>query len=168
MLARKRTAVLEHEIGDFLGDRLEFPHALLGLEVDHRPDVQAADRGMRIDARGRLVSRDDRQELGDVVAEMLGRNGRVLDERDRLGVPLLGHRQPERHRAQLPDSCLRGGIGEGQMVIAEPASPQLAFQGGEPWRQEVGPVVVQLDQAGWPRDRLGGSRGAGSPRDSAG
>ena len=60
MLAREGTAVLEHQLGDLLGDRLELPHALLGLEVDHRPDVQAADRGVRIDAGLGPVARDDR------------------------------------------------------------------------------------------------------------
>ena len=120
MLARERTAVLEHQFGNLLGDRFELPHALLGLEVDHRPDVQAADRGMRIDAGLGLVSRDDLQELGDVVAQVFGRDGRILDERDGLGIPFLGHREPQRHRAELPDARLRGGIRDGQMVIAEP------------------------------------------------
>ncbi len=122
MFARERPAILEHQVGDFLGDRLELAHAVLGLEVDHRPDVQAADRGMRVDAGLRLVPRDDLQELGDVVAQVLGCDGCVLDERDRLGVSLLGHRQPQRHRAELPDASLGRGIGDGQVVISEPAA----------------------------------------------
>ena len=165
MLARKRTTVLEHQLGDFLGDRLEFPHALLGLEVDHRPHVQAADRGMRIDAGRRPVPRDDLQELGDVVAQVLGSDGRVLDERDRLGIPFLGHRQPQRHRAQLPDACLGGGIGDGKLVIAKAALPQLASRGRRAGAAARRPGRRTARSGGWPRDRLGGSRGAGSPRD---
>ena len=59
MLAGEGTAVLQHQVGDLRGDRLELPHALLRLEIDHRPDVQAADRGVRVDAGRGAVPGDD-------------------------------------------------------------------------------------------------------------
>ena len=151
MFARKCSAVLEHQLGDFLGDGLELAHAFLGLEVDHRPHMKAADRGVRIDAGRRPVARDDLQELVDIVAQVLGRDRGVLDERDRLGVSFLGHRKPQRHRAELPHACLRRRVRDGQMAIAQPVLTQFVLQGGEPGRQEVGAFVVQLDQ----QDRRG-------------
>ena len=110
VLARQRAAELEHEVGDVVGDRLELLHALLGLQVDDRPHVQAADRGVRVDAGRRAVPRDDGEEALDVVAQLLGRDRRVLDERERLGVVLHRHRQAERGFAQAPDArlCRRG------------------------------------------------------------
>ena len=62
VLARQRAAVFEHEIADIVGDRLELPHAFLGLEIDDRPDVQTADRCVRIDARRRAVPLDELRE----------------------------------------------------------------------------------------------------------
>ena len=60
----KRAAVFEHEIGDLVGDRLELPHALVGLQVHDRPDVQAADRCVRVDAGRRAVALDELRETG--------------------------------------------------------------------------------------------------------
>ena len=59
VLARQRAAELEHEIGDFVGDRFELRDAVRGLEIDDRPDVQAADRGVRVHAGGGVVPPHD-------------------------------------------------------------------------------------------------------------
>ena len=131
VLARKSTAVLEHQLGDLFGDGRELAHALLGLEVDHRPDVQAADRRVGIDAGLGLMPGDQRQELGDVIAQMLRRDGRVFNKRDGLGVSFLGHGKAQRHRAQLPDSRLRGRVGDGQVMVAETSLAELVFERGE-------------------------------------
>ena len=64
VLARQRAAELEHEVGDVVGDRLERADAVVGLQVDHRPHVQAADRRVRVDAGRRAVPGDDRRETG--------------------------------------------------------------------------------------------------------
>ena len=89
VLARQRAAELEHEIGDVVGDGFELPHALFGLQVHHRPDVQAADRRVRVHAgatcRGAATSCE---KPVDVVAQLLGRHGGVLDEGERLRVAL--------------------------------------------------------------------------------
>ena len=83
------------------------PDARLGLQVDDGPHVQAADRGVRVDARRRAVLANDVEEPVDVVAQPLGRDRRVLDERQRLGIVLHRHRQAERRLAQAPDRRLR-------------------------------------------------------------
>ena len=51
VLARERAAVLQHQVGDLVGDRLEPPHAPAVFRLIDRPDVQAADRGVGVDAR---------------------------------------------------------------------------------------------------------------------
>ena len=64
MLAAHRAAELDHQVGDLAGDRPERLHALPGLDVDHRADVQAADVGMSV-ARGRdPVACDDLRGIG--------------------------------------------------------------------------------------------------------
>ena len=52
------------------------------------------------------VLANDAEKAFDVVAQLLRRDGRVLDERDRLGVVLHRHRQAERRFAQAPDARL--------------------------------------------------------------
>ena len=56
MLARKRAAEFEHQVGHLLGDGFRTSDALLGLQIDDRPHVQAADRGVRVDAGGGAVA----------------------------------------------------------------------------------------------------------------
>ncbi len=68
MLARERRAEFECELGDVARNGLELPDPLLGLHVHDGPDVQAADRGVRVDAGARPVAGDDLQEAIDVVA----------------------------------------------------------------------------------------------------
>ena len=127
VLARQRTAELEHEVGDVVGDRLERLHAFVGLHVHHGPNVEASDRRMRIDAGGRLVPFHDLQESLDVVAEFFGGDRGVLDERERLGVALHRHRQSQRCLAETPDAGLIGGGNRAppSTAIAEPAAARL-------------------------------------------
>ena len=119
MLARQRAAELEDEIGDVARDCLEARDAVGRLEIHHGPDVQAADRRVRVDARRRPVARDDREKPLDVVAQLLGRDGRVFHERQRFGVALHRHRQAERRLAQAPDARLVGGRHEAPPSAAE-------------------------------------------------
>ena len=60
---------------------------------------------------------------------------RVLDERDRLGIALLGHRQAQRQRPQLPDPRLRGGVGDGQTATPNPRPLQVGLERGQPRRR---------------------------------
>ena len=160
MLAGERAAVLEHQGGHVGGDRLEPAHAFLGLEVHDRTDVEAADRGVRVDPGLGAVAGDDVEELGDVVAEPLGGDRRVLDERDRLGVTFLGHRQAQRHLAELPDPRLRPQDRARQPVDADAAPPQVGVEGVEPGG-ELGRVVAgELDDQDCAGVAAGGSRGA--------
>ena len=145
VLAGQRAAELEHQIGDVVRDRFEPPDPFGGLEVDDRPHVQTADRRVRVDAGPRAMGGDDLQKAIDVVAQLFGRDRRVLDERQRLLVALHRHREAERGFAEAPDARLiRCGLG------ASPAAPksrrgQLLLDGGEPRRQVLRVVVVELD-----------------------
>ena len=150
VLARERTAILEHQLGDLLGDRLELPHALLGLEVDHRPDVQAADRGMSVDPGRGPVTRDDRQKLGDVVAQVLGATAVSSTNEIALASPFSAIESPSAIvRSFQTRACAAGSV-IGQMVIAEPAS----LAGRPPGR----PVGAAARRRGRHRTRSAGSR----------
>ena len=125
MLARKRAAEFEHQIRHGLGEAFELGDALLGLHVDHGPHVQASDGGVRVDSGRGSVIAHDLQEPADVLAQFFGRDGRVFDERDRLGVFLHRHRETQRGFAQAPDACLRDGIGIGVIAVTELARAQI-------------------------------------------
>ena len=127
MLARKRAAELEHEVRDVVGNRFEAPHALRGLEVHDRPHVQAADRGVSVDAGDGPVAANDLQEAVDVVAQLLGRDSGVLHERQRLVVALHRHRQPERRFTQAPNASLLGQRQSTAPATAEARTGEIFF-----------------------------------------
>ena len=128
--------------------------ALGGLQVDDRPDVQAADRRVRVDAGRGAVPRDDLQEPLDVVAQLLGRDRGVLDERDRLGVALHRHRQAERRLAQAPDPRLvAAGRARGGSDSRSRAPRRSRFERLEPRRQVVGAIARRTRRTAARRDR---------------
>ena len=144
MFAGQRAAELEHEVGDVVRDRAEALNALGGFQIDHWPDVQAADRRVRVHAGDRVVAMNDLQEAVDVVAEPFGRDRRVFHERERLVIALHRHRQPERGLAEAPDP---------RLIFRRHGPPPPAAQGGrreialerlEARRQILGPIGVEL------------------------
>ena len=74
-----------------LATHLKTLHAFDALQIDDGPNMQTPDRCVRIDGRRCAVTRNDVQKFFDVVAQPFGSDGGVLDERNRLRVPLLGH-----------------------------------------------------------------------------
>ena len=92
MLAGKRASVGQDEIGDLVGDRLELCDAAGGLQVDHRADVKAPDRRVRVDAGNRVMALHDFHEVVDVIPQFFRRDRGVFHERDRLVVGL--HDEP--------------------------------------------------------------------------
>ncbi len=145
MLTGQCAAELEHEIGDVVRQRLERLHTGVGLQVHHRPDVQAADRRVGVDAGGRPMLADQREETRDVVAQPLGCHGRVLDERDRLCRLTHGHRQAECRLAQSPDTLLCRQIERVDVAVAVAARAEIGFERLEPRRQVVGLIGVEFD-----------------------
>ena len=116
-----------------------------GLHVDHGPNVQAAHRSMRVNARGGVVRVDDFEKAPDERAQLLRRNRGVFHERDRLRVFLHRHRKTQRGFAQAPDLRLRRRIGFGVIVIAEAARAQICFERGKARRQVFFAVAIKLD-----------------------
>ena len=95
------------EVDDLLGDRAHgLDPAGLG-EVDERADVQAADRAVAVPAGVQAVAVEDLLEGGHVVVQPLGRDRRVLDERERpAGAAAGGHQQPQPRLADLGERLL--------------------------------------------------------------
>ena len=100
---------------------------------------------MGIDAGRRPVPADHLQEVVDVVAELLRRDGRVFDERQRLGITLHGHRQAECGLAKGPDRALAGLVERAMIAVAEPARGEIALERIEAGRQVFFRVGVELD-----------------------
>ena len=144
VLAGQRAAVLEHEVGDFAGNGLEGLHACLGLHVDDGPDVQAAHRRVGVDAGLDLVPPDDPEKPLDVVAQPVGRDRRIFDERQRLGVVLHGHRQAERDLANAPHPGLCIGRQHVVVAIAEPVVTQVLLERVQARGEVLGPIRVEL------------------------
>ena len=144
VLAREGAAVLEHQLGDVVGDGLELAHPRLGLHVDDGAHVQAAHRGVGVDAGGAAVALHDVEEPGDVVAQARRGDRGVLDEGDALGVALHRHRQPQRRLPQAPDAGLGGGVDGPRRAARDAPAGEVLLDGLEPARQLGRVVGVEL------------------------
>ena len=140
----RRAAELQHQLGDVVGDRLEPAHPRRRLHVDDGAHVQAADRGVRVDAGGAAVALHDVQEPGDVVAQPRRRHRGVLNERDALRVALHRHRQPQRRLPQAPDAGLGGRVGRPGSAAGDAPRREVLFDGAEAAGQLGRIVRVEL------------------------
>ena len=80
MLARMRALVFADHRERFLGDR---PHLLdleLLLQIEHRPHVQTADRGMRIPGTVSAVLLENARQAVGVVGEILEPHRAILEK----------------------------------------------------------------------------------------
>ena len=94
-----------------LGDRPHLSDVELLLNVEHRPHMQAADRGVRVPgAVSAVLFEDTGQPLG-VVGEVFEAHRAVFEERDRFTVALHRHHDVEALRAHFPDRGLKGRVG---------------------------------------------------------
>ena len=128
VLARDRATVLQHQVGDLVGDR---PHLLeppLGLEIDHRTDVQAADRAMPVTCALDVVLAHDVAEARHELGNVLRIHGGVLDERDRLLVALHPEQEAESRLPELPDRLLLPGFERDVRRVAEAFPRSSSFQ----------------------------------------
>ena len=113
MLAGMGALVFADQLERLFGDRPHLPDFDVLLHVEHRPDVQAADRGMGIPGPRRTVPGEDLVEAGGVVRQMRQFDGAVLDEGDRLPLLLHRHHDVEAGFAQFGDGALLPRIGDG-------------------------------------------------------
>ncbi len=96
MFAAQRAAKLEHQIGDLGGD---LPHALhVGgcLQVQERPDVQAADAGMAVKGALGAVPLENSAETAHELGQPGRRDRGILHERHRLAI--AAHAVQQGHR----------------------------------------------------------------------
>ena len=124
----KGAAVFQHQIGHFRGDGLKAFHTLRALQIDDGPNVQQPNRCVRIEAGLCVIFRQNLLEVFDVIPQALRRHRSIFDERDRLGVAGLGHRQPQRGAAQLPDAGLFLCLKRTVEIVAQPARIQVRLQ----------------------------------------
>src|SRR6478735_4653512 len=110
VLARMRALVGLHHVEGFLGDRAHRLDVVLEPQVEHRPHVQAADRGVGIPSAAGAVLLEDGGEPRGIVRQMLERDRAVLDERDRFALLLHRHHDVEAGGAHLCDGGLQCGI----------------------------------------------------------
>ena len=120
MFARVHTPEREHELEHLVRDSLHDGGFSRDTEVDERPDVEAPDGAMPVNARPEAVAIEDLAERRDVVDEPVGWNGGVFDERQwpsRSGA--RRHQKPETRLADLQERRLVGPDRD-QCVIAVP------------------------------------------------
>ena len=84
------------------------------------------------------------EESIDVVAQPLGGDGRVFDERERLVVVLHRHRQAEAGFANAPDAGLRGQVQRVEVAVAVSVRSEVAFERLQAGRQLLGAIGVEL------------------------
>ncbi len=110
VLAGVHAAELEDQLEDLLGDRPHRVDLARLAQVDERPDVQAAHRAVTVEPRLHPVPIEDLLEAHDVLLEPVGRDRRVLHERQRPTRPAAGrHQQTKPGLAHLQDGRLVGG-----------------------------------------------------------
>ncbi len=107
VLAGMRALVGAHQVERLLGDRPHRLDVLLKPQIQDRPHMQAADRGMRIPGAARAVLLENVRQLRGVVRQMIERHRAVLDERDRLSLLLHRHHDVEAGGAHLVDGGLQ-------------------------------------------------------------
>ena len=145
VLARMRALVGAHHVEGFLGDRAHRLDVVLEPQVEHRPHVQAADRGMGIPGAAGAVLLEDVGEPRGIVRQMLERHRAVLDERDRFALLLHRHHDVEAGGAHIGDGGLQPGIEHVDHAAPcraglVPAQAELAHQLLEP--HQVAQVLV--------------------------
>ena len=134
-------------------------------QVDERADVQAADRAVPVPAGGQAVAVEDLLEARDVVVQPLGRDRRVLDERERpAGAAAGGHQQPEPRLADLGERLLLGGGLGAQRVVAVAVAAPGALELVELGARLLGGVAEEGDEQQRRRGRPRSSRTARGTR----
>jgi hypothetical protein len=110
VLAAEAAVELQHEVGHLPHDRAHGGDAGLLVQVQHGADVQAADAGVAVEGAVGAVAVEDFAESRGELRQALRCDGRVLAERDGLGV--AGHPVQERHggTAQSPERVARRGV----------------------------------------------------------
>ena len=133
--------------------------SLLEPQVEHRPHMQAADRGVRIPGAAGAVLLEDVGEPRGIVREMLERHRAVLDERDRFALLLHRHHDVEAGGAHLGDRGLqrRDRAPRPRRPISRRSCPrqaEIAHQLAEPLQAAQVLVLVVLGELD-EQDRLG-------------
>ena len=146
VLAAEAAAELDHQVGDPRGDVGRHRQAVALLQVHLRADVQAALAGVAVVAGARAVRLHDGVEAGHEAGQLLRRDGRVLDEGDRLGVALDAHQQAQAGRAQPPHGGLLGGVGGRDDRGGEAARGEIGRERVEPLPHGAGVVAVELHE----------------------
>ena len=144
VLAAEAAAELDDEVGDLRGDPGGHRQAVGPLEIHLRADVQAALAGVAVVGGARAVRLHDGVEAGHEAGQLLRRDGRVLDEGDRLGVALDAHQEAQPGGAQPPHRGLLGGVGGRDRRGAEAPRGEIGRERVEPLPHRGGVVAVEL------------------------
>ena len=107
--------------------------------------MDRAHAGVGVVGRDRAVPVDDVPEGADVLRELLRRDGRVLHECRRLGIPLHAHEQPQPGLPDAPRVRLGGGGRGADAGVAQVTLPEQHFQGVQAVGDLAGRFAVVLD-----------------------
>src|SRR5687767_11565949 len=118
MLAGERSAVRGHEIGRFVDEGPELCDAGGRGEIEVRPRVHAAVAEVAVEIAAVFVSIEQRAEIAQISAELLGRDGSVL--------PPLPHQRLARHVTRCTESRLAHRPHESRLrgAVVEYARPR--------------------------------------------
>ena len=100
VLARDRAVIRGHQVAHRDRELLHRRHPGRGPEIEQRPHVQAARRGVTGEGGARAVRAHQRLELGHELGQALGRDGGVLDEGRRAFGAGRAHEQRQHGAAQ--------------------------------------------------------------------
>ena len=144
VLATHRAAEFGNQGGDLGGDSAHAVDAQLGLHVEDRANMKAADVGVPVAGGTDAVGGDDLAESVVEGGEFFGGDGGVFDEGDGLVVTDHAHQEGEAGLADLPE-VVAGGVGQAD-ADAQDAGATLEALGqvARLLGQGIGIVVVKL------------------------
>ncbi len=147
VFAGMRALVVAHHGKGFLRYRPHGGDVAFQPDIEHRPDMQAADGGMGVPgAAGAVFGEDGGQPVG-VVGKIVKRHGAVFDEGHRLAGLLHRHHDVETGGAKLRDRRLQPGVTDRHdaalmAAAAAEAETEIAHRIGE--RRHAAGILVRL------------------------
>ena len=108
----ERSAIAVQKIHGKVHDLRHFRDFPGHLGVDERSDVKATGAGVGVVGHPRAQAVTELLKFGDVLRQMVGRNGGILDEGNRLVVAADAHHETQSDLAHGPDVFLSRGIND--------------------------------------------------------
>ena len=102
-----RAFVFTHHLHGFFGNGAHFTGAFFLFHVQHRPDVQGADRGMRIESTCCPMFMKNIRQAPGILGKVFQSHGTVFNKGNRFTVAFHRHHDIQAGFTYFPDGILK-------------------------------------------------------------